>query len=236
MPAPSLSKFDAVPCRKASMDYETLDVLFHCRKTILRILEAKGYNTAPFSKFGPFEIGAMAAAGNGAFRMDLERTPEAAAADTGLVKCRVEFAPHIKNRLAGYMNNITETEENADAVDPTTTALVVLTLDPIVDAFHTIATTYLSTLKLHVSFFQTNTLVNNPLDHILVPKHELMPPSQHAEFLKSIKTLSKAALPVIRFHEDMIARIMGLVPGDIVKITRPSPSAGEYISYRVCAP
>jgi DNA-directed RNA polymerase subunit H (RpoH/RPB5) len=218
------------------MDYETLDVLFHCRKTLLRILEAKGYNTAPFSKFGPFEIGAMAAAGYAAFRMDLERTAEAAGADTGLMKCRVDFAPHIKNRLAGYMNTLTDSESNADAVDPATTALIVITLDPVVEAFHTIAATYLSTMKLHVSFFQAQTLVNNPLEHVLVPKHELMPPAQHAEFLKGIKTLSKSALPIIRFHEDIIARIMGLVPGDIVKITRPSPSAGEYISYRVCAP
>jgi DNA-directed RNA polymerase subunit H (RpoH/RPB5) len=34
----------------------------------------------------------------------------------------------------------------------------------------------------------------------------------------------------------MIARVMGLAPGDIVKITRPSPSAGEYVSYRICVP
>jgi len=30
--------------------------------------------------------------------------------------------------------------------------------------------------------------------------------------------------------------VMGLLPGDIVKITRASPSAGEYTSYRVCSP
>jgi DNA-directed RNA polymerase subunit H (RpoH/RPB5) len=34
----------------------------------------------------------------------------------------------------------------------------------------------------------------------------------------------------------MVARILGLLPGDIVKILRPSPSAGEYISYRICSP
>jgi len=215
------------------MDYETLDILYHSRNTLLKILAARGFNTKPFEKFGPFEIGAMAAAGNAAFRMDLERSAEAAT-DTGLTKCRVEFSPRIKNRLPGFMNALTDTEENPDAVG-TDTELIVLTLDPIVEAFNTMA--FITFSKgIRVSFFQVETLVNNPLEHSLVPKHERVPNSEHATFLKSIRATSKTVLPLIRFHEDMIARIMCLVPGDIVKITRASPSAGEYISYRVCAP
>ena len=215
------------------MDYETLDILYHSRKTLLDILEGRGYNVTPFSKFGPFEVGVMAAAGNGAFRMDLER-PAEAAMDTGMTKCRVEFVPKLKLRLPGYMSGITDAEES-DAVNPTTTELIVLTLEPIVDAFHAIAIRYLLEMNLHVSFYQANTIVNNPLKHTLVPKHELVPRDTHDEFLKSIRTTSKMNLPIIRFHEDMIARIMCLSPGDIVKITRPSPSAGVYTSYRVCA-
>ena len=56
------------------------------------------------------------------------------------------------------------------------------------------------------------------------------------KILADNKIKSKANLPLIKYHEDMIARILALTPGDIVKITRPSPSAGEYISYRVCVP
>jgi DNA-directed RNA polymerase subunit H (RpoH/RPB5) len=46
----------------------------------------------------------------------------------------------------------------------------------------------------------------------------------------------KTQFPLNVFHQDIQARILGLVPGDIVKITRPSPSAGYYVEYRVCAP
>jgi len=216
------------------MDYETLDVLFHSRKTLLDILEGRGFNVAPFTKFGPFEIGVMATSGPGAFRMDLERSAEVAT-DTGKMKCRVEFVPKLKLRLSGFMQTITNVEES-DPVDPETTELIVITLEPIVDAFHSIAATYMATLKMHVSFFQAHTLVQNPLKHALVPKHEIVPRDTHTEFMKSIRATSKAQLPLIRFHEDMIARIMALSPGDIVKITRPSPSAGVYTSYRVCVP
>ena len=214
------------------MDYESLDVLYHCRNTILDILEGRGFNVTPFRKFGPYEIGVMAAAGNEAFRMDLERTAEAAG-DTGMVKCRVVFVQKVKLRLNGFMSAITESEEEDD-VDPETTELIVITLEPIVEAFHSIAATYMHKMKLHVSFFQAHSIVNNPLKHVLVPKHELLPREKHDEFLKSIRAKSKSNLPFIRFHEDMIARIMALSPGDIVKITRPSPSVGVYVSYRVC--
>lgn len=74
------------------------------------------------------------------------------------------------------------------------------------------------------------------MEHVLQPKFDLLPRTEHAEFLKQNKIKSVANLPLIKFHEDMVARIMGLLPGDIVKITRPSPSAGEYITYRLCAP
>lgn len=217
------------------MEYESIEVLYMSRKTLLKILAARGYNTAPYEKFGPFEISAMAAGGPDAFRMDLERSADAATADSGLQRCRVEYAiPRIKSRLPGYMREITNTDENENAVDPTTTELVVITLDPIVDTFHNIAFEYWQSMKLRVGFFQAHTLVNNPLEHILVPKHEKMPASAHADFLRLQKINSKHLLPTICFHEDMIGRLLGLVPGDIVKITRASPSAGEYVFYRHC--
>ena len=217
------------------MDYETLNVLYQSRKTLLTILKNRGYNTKPYEKFGPIEVSAMAAASAGAgganaFRMDLERE------SSGITKCRVEYSINrVKNRISGFLEALTDEESDA-AVNPATTELVVILLEPVVEAFHTAAMTALATKNLHVSFFQAHTIVNNPTDHVLVPKHELLPPSEHTEFMAKNKIKAKANLPLIKFHEDMIARIMGLVPGDIVKITRPSPSAGEYISYRICVP
>ena len=92
----------------------------------------------------------------------------------------------------------------------------------------------LSSKKLHVSFFQAHTIVNNPMDHVLQPRFELLPSASRAEFLQSNNIKTAENLPIIKFHEDMVARIMALMPGDIVKITRASPSAGEYVSYRIC--
>jgi DNA-directed RNA polymerase subunit H (RpoH/RPB5) len=216
------------------MDYETLDVLHRSRKTLLKLLAMRGYNTQKYEKFGPIEIAAMAAANptGGAFRMDLERDLD----KQPIKKCRVEYSiARIKNRLPGFLAGIVE-EGNAAAIDPKTTELIVIVLEPVIETFHVASMTTLASLGLHVSFFQAQTIVNNPLEHVLVPRHEILPPSEHAKFLSENKIKSKANLPLIKYHEDMIARIHALVPGDIVKITRPSPSAGEYVSYRVCVP
>ena len=90
--------------------------------------------------------------------------------------------------------------------------------------------------KLRISFFSIYMIVVNPMKHVLVPKHELLPEAEHKELLEKMYVTSKSKLPEIKFHIDPIARCIGAVPGDIVKITRPSASAGEATIYRVCAP
>jgi DNA-directed RNA polymerase subunit H (RpoH/RPB5) len=211
------------------MNYETIDVLYKSRLTLLKILAGRGYNTTPYDKFGPVEVSGMVAAGDGALRMDLERPAEGT---TRLTRCTVIYSfNRVKTRMNSFLQDTTGEESG---FDPETTELIIMVLEPVVEAFHTAALSCLAK-KIHISFFSAHTLVNNPLDHVLVPKHTLLPSSEHKAFLAANKIKSKENLPIIRFHEDMIARIMGLVPGDIVKITRPSPSAGTYDSYRVCS-
>jgi DNA-directed RNA polymerase subunit H len=218
------------------MDFETIDVLFRSRQTILQILAAKGYNTKPYEKFGPFEIGLMAAGKKEmSLRMDFTREVPA---DAGIpAKCCVEYAiPRVKSRLPSFMKQFLENEEGEAVFDPTTTEVMVITFDAIGDTFTNAALKVWNATKLRVSFFDAHTLISNPLEHILVPKHELVPLDQHADLLKRLNCTTKMNLPIIRFHEDIVGRLIGLTPGDIVKITRQSPQAGEYIVYRVCLP
>jgi DNA-directed RNA polymerase subunit H (RpoH/RPB5) len=218
------------------MDFETIDVLFRSRQTLLKILAAKGYNTIPYEKFGPFEIELMASGTRGtSLNMDLEReVPEGADLPR---KCHVEYGiPHVKTRLNSFMTKLLENDDGEPAFDPAETEIIVITLDPIGDTFTVAVTKVWAATKQRIAFFDANTLVSNPLEHVLVPKHELVPKDQHADLLKRLNCDSKAKFPMIRFHDDIIGRLLGLVPGDIVKITRPSPQAGQYIVYRVCVP
>jgi DNA-directed RNA polymerase subunit H (RpoH/RPB5) len=176
-----------------------------------------------------------------AFKMEMERSPESAAAAgaPGIVKCIVLYAfQRMKGRVTHTIGDLTNMEESG--IDPATTEIVMLLLDKSDTissdnvVFDTAAMGAWIQKKLRIAFFQARTLVINPLMHQDVPKHELVPAAEHTDFLAKMKIKSKSNLPIVRFHNDMIARLIGAMPDDIVKITRPSPSAGEYITYRVC--
>ena len=219
------------------MDFETLDVLYKSRKTLLTILKGKGYNTKPYEKFGPFEIEKMVSSDKER-SLNMELTRELPEESTLPTNCLVEYAiPRVKSRLAGFVRKLLVNDETGeDLIDPKKTEIVVITLESVGDTFHVVALNQWIKKNIRIAFFDAHALTSNPLEHVLVPKHEIVPEDQHAELLKTYNMTSKSNLPIIRFHEDPIARILGLTPGSIVKITRPSPSAGIYTLYRVCMP
>jgi DNA-directed RNA polymerase subunit H len=73
----------------------------------------------------------------------------------------------------------------------------------------------------------------NPIlvpDHVYVPKHEIMTKKDADEVLKKFNCMP-TELPLI-FVSDPAILGLGIKPGDMIKITRKSPTAGESIYYR----
>ncbi len=69
------------------------------------------------------------------------------------------------------------------------------------------------------------------LTHQLVPKHEILLEKDAEEVLKNFK-LNKDQLPKVLITDPTIKRI-GAKVGDIIKITRDSPTAGCSEFYRM---
>ena len=67
-------------------------------------------------------------------------------------------------------------------------------------------------------------------DHIYVPKHEIMTIKEAEDVLKKFNC-KPTEMPLI-FSNDPAIIGLGVKPGDMIKITRKSPTAGNSIYYR----
>jgi len=83
-----------------------------------------------------------------------------------------------------------------------------------------------------IEVFELSELLVNPTKYHLVPRHELVPEEQRDALLMQLRA-TEAQLPRIA-QSDPIARWMGLLPGQIVRIHRKSSVAGDYLMYRIC--
>lgn len=86
--------------------------------------------------------------------------------------------------------------------------------------------------NLHI--FELAEVLINITKHVLVPKHEIISEENVInDIVTQYNLRSRHQLPLI-LKTDPIARYFGMRPGQLAKITRVSPSAAEYISYRCC--
>jgi len=70
----------------------------------------------------------------------------------------------------------------------------------------------------------------NIFDHTLVPKHEIITDEEKQKLLTQYR-IQPYQLPQIK-SSDPAARAIGAKPGDILRITRKSPTSGEYTLFR----
>lgn len=204
----------------STFDQEQIEYIYRSRITVLDLLEARGYDVTPYRKFSPAEIQIMLIPGIAALNLVIKKKDDPS--HTCLLMYTstnaASFTPMLEKKIAEGHKEI-----------------VFMTFTDNLEKFHILAAKFYLNYNIPVFCFNIPKIVNNPMNHVMVPKHEIVPKEKHAELLEKLNMTSKKMLPFIT-NADPIIRCIGGVPGDIIHIERPSPSAGVYDVYRLVVP
>lgn len=217
------------------MDAETLDLIVRSRATILSILSDRGYNVDAYKGISPEEVYRLAVTSQNLLRINaLRREDSAAPKERAVVQYWVEsnYRAKLDTELEKVWNG--KGPDDPERLDYEKDELIVLISEPFHDNFHMQAVKHWAGKKARLSFFPLKNIISNPAKHTFVPPHRKLTEEELGAVMKALHMKSRGEFPHIKFHADMQARVLGLAPGDVVEITRPSETCGEYVYYRVC--
>jgi DNA-directed RNA polymerase subunit H (RpoH/RPB5) len=212
------------------------DILIRSRNTVLDILEERGYNVAAYRNIAGDQILTLAGGHSRALDVIVPKI-EGSAAPCERAYVVYQIQDRIRNRLATWLRDLYEV-----AADPAGENIVQRGDDVIVllnepaehDAFTKASLQLWQKSKARLAFFHIKQVVVHPGRHILVPPHRKLSAEEAESEMRRWHLTVKSQLPLIK-HSDIQARVLGLVPGDMVEVLRPSPTAGVSRVLRICA-
>jgi DNA-directed RNA polymerase I, II, and III subunit RPABC1 len=120
-------------------------------------------------------------------------------------------------------------ERQQEVGTPVTKAIIIYPSDVVAMALNHIESLLQKDVKIEL--FKEEKLVVNITEHKWVPKHEALTSSQTEELKQRYKLKDVSQLPRIS-NADPIALYYGWSVGQVIKIIRPSETAGRYVTYR----
>jgi DNA-directed RNA polymerase subunit H (RpoH/RPB5) len=204
--------------------------IFNSRKTVLELMLKQGYNVNDYANFSINEVNSMKL--NNQLDMLLETSDDNVSDETPKKKIYIRYylasrpAPKNIQEMIDDLFILTETLKKTD------TLFIIIKDDP--------NETLINELKhiwesegIFIIIESLKRLQFNILDHAYVPPHRVMFESEVKDVMNRYNINSKIEFPDIsRF--DPVARAIGLRPGQVCNIIRPSKTAIEANYYRVC--
>lgn len=205
------------------------DILIRSRQTILDILEDRGYDVLPYRNIAPEQILTLAEGSSPrALDMIIKKKPDSIATSERAAVIYM-LQDRLRSRLGTFTRDIYDDAGLTKGDD-----ITVIVNEPWHEIFDKTSLQMWQSQKARMTFFHIKQVVVHPGRHVLVPPHRKLNADEAKVEMVRWSVTQKSQFPLIK-HSDIQSKLLGLVPGDIVEILRPSPTAGVARVLRICA-
>lgn len=206
-----------------------ISTVYNSRKIVLELMGKQGYNINDYANFSINEVNSMKQ--NNQLDMLLEKNEEDPVTKRkNKIYIRYYLGKMIRPaNLQEMIDDLFNLEETLTKND----TLFIIIKDEINETLTNELKHIWESEGIFIVIESIKRLQFNILNHTLVPDHRVMNDIEVTEIMKRYNITSKIQIPDIsRF--DPVARVIGLRPGQVCHIIRPSKTAIESDYYRVC--
>lgn len=213
----------------ASKTYTTSEIndIYNARKVLINILERRGFDTTGYNNFNVNEIQSMAE--NDQLDMLLNSKEE----DGGEPIKKMFVKYHLTKLSNPAVYDIIDDLFSVDDILSKKDELIIIVKDkPNVKIQQLVELIY-KTDSIYFNISSVKEYMFNILDHNMVPQHRVMTNAEKENVKTKYNVVKDKEFPEIsRF--DPVAKVIGLRPGQLCEIIRPSPTSIKSIYYRLC--
>ncbi len=206
-----------------------ISTVYTSRNIILDLMDKQGYNVEDYANFSVSEVNSMKQ--NNQLDMLLEKKEEDLVTKRkNKIYIRYYLGKTIRpSNLQEMIDDLFNLEEILKKDD----TLFIIIKDEINETLTNELKHIWETDGIFIVIENIKRLQFNILEHDLVPKHSIVPESEVIEIMKKYNITDKIQFPDIsRF--DPVSRAIGLRPGQLCHIVRPSKTAIHADYYRIC--
>lgn len=201
--------------------------IYKSRQNLLELLKRQGFNTSDYEGIGTHEVHTMKQ--NDQLDMLLTSTDKN--------EPRKVYVKYFTSQRvnAALVHNVVDDLFDIDEVlsSSENDTLIIVTKHSVNDTLMQLLNQLWSQSNYFIIIFTLDQLQFNILNHQYVPRHEVLSRSQTADVLKRFNVTDMDQLPNISRY-DPVAQAIGIRPGEICKITRPSKTSIVSDYYRIC--
>ena len=210
--------------------------IYKSRGIILELMQAQNYNISEYEGFSINEINTMKT--NNQLDLILSKNPYEEEEDNVIKKEDYEKKIYIKYYLGKSLrpNNLQEMIDDLFYIEEILTkndTLLVVVKDEVNETLLNTLKHIWESDKIFIILIPLQRLQFNILEHILVPPHRILNDAEKIKIKKRYNIINDELFPELsRF--DPVAKAIGIRPGEVCEITRPSKTAISSFYYRIC--